>query len=641
MIKVYKDYNDIPNALLSEKNVKKMRISAAGIQHEYVHQMISTQEVKEKLKSLYNNKCAFCESNAEKIYAKQFRPKQLYKWLAYEWSNLLPVCTDCYLSKKELFPVEDENNRIAKPAADRNEWIAASKTFLNEGAMILNPEIDSPEEHLTFAANGKIEGLTARGTATIECLDLNRETLTTERSNVVSLFQTRFFQKLKAVKKLFPANASINNPETENIIFQTFEPIFSELVLATDSEVEFALLGRVMLEKFESFFVNFLQKDTDKDILNKSYQLFKNEWNEFKELTDYKPNIAEQLPATEVVSPIKLKRLTVQNIKCFKELEINFEENNSVLLGINGRGKTTLLQLLALAISATPRPMAQTYWHNVVRTAGKPANFSIEYTRKNKDLTLNFSIEENNTVKYNGNERNIAPLKEIVFAAYGVGRNAEPQKEALNENMETVATLFGINNLTNNKEVAADLLKQPDFFRELKSIITVIFNQAEKLANRVELVRYDKNSDTCYFKTPASQEVELPLSSLSDGFRTTFQWLLNLILQMKQKGFQLDAPQEIPGIVLIDGIEDNLQIKWQQTFLPTLSKLFKNMQFIVTTNSPFVVQSLENTNVIALQFDSQNENTVAVKSNLEPNTSLENIIEELFSEKENFIFETE
>ena len=47
------------------------------------------------------------------------------------------------------------------------------------------------------------------------------------------------------------------------------------------------------------------------------------------------------------------------------------------------------------------------------------------------------------------------------------------------------------------------------------------------------------------------------------------------------------------GIVLIDEIETHLHLELQKTILPFLTKLFPNLQFFVTTHSPFVVNSLE------------------------------------------------
>lgn len=52
------------------------------------------------------------------------------------------------------------------------------------------------------------------------------------------------------------------------------------------------------------------------------------------------------------------------------------------------------------------------------------------------------------------------------------------------------------------------------------------------------------------------------------------------------------SPLEGQGIVLIDEIDLHLHPKWQRVILPKLLKIFPNIQFVVTTHSPFVVQSV-------------------------------------------------
>lgn len=58
------------------------------------------------------------------------------------------------------------------------------------------------------------------------------------------------------------------------------------------------------------------------------------------------------------------------------------------------------------------------------------------------------------------------------------------------------------------------------------------------------------------------------------------------------------SPLEGGGIVLIDEIDLHLHPKWQRVILPKLLQLFPNIQFVVTTHSPFVVQSVSPQNCL-------------------------------------------
>ena len=58
---------------------------------------------------------------------------------------------------------------------------------------------------------------------------------------------------------------------------------------------------------------------------------------------------------------------------------------------------------------------------------------------------------------------------------------------------------------------------------------------------------------------------------------------------------------EMPGIVLIDEIETHLHLELQKRILDLLTTIFPNIQFIVSTHSPFILNSLENVVIYDLE----------------------------------------
>lgn len=60
-----------------------------------------------------------------------------------------------------------------------------------------------------------------------------------------------------------------------------------------------------------------------------------------------------------------------------------------------------------------------------------------------------------------------------------------------------------------------------------------------------------------------------------------------------QKRYQL-WQENVVGIVLIDELETHLHIGLQKTNLPFLTKFFPKIQFIVSTHSPYILNSVEN-----------------------------------------------
>ena len=87
---------------------------------------------------------------------------------------------------------------------------------------------------------------------------------------------------------------------------------------------------------------------------------------------------------------------------------------------------------------------------------------------------------------------------------------------------------------------------------------------------------------------------------MSAGFAAVLDIVVDLIMRMEKhtgEVFRFDQP----GIVLIDEIETHLHIELQRRILPFLTTLFPNIQFIVNTHSPMILQSIENVVIYDLE----------------------------------------
>lgn len=82
-------------------------------------------------------------------------------------------------------------------------------------------------------------------------------------------------------------------------------------------------------------------------------------------------------------------------------------------------------------------------------------------------------------------------------------------------------------------------------------------------------------------------------TQLSDGFAAALDIVADLILKMQEDN-ALTRSYKKEGIVLIDEIETHLHLELQKIIMPLLTKVFPNIQFIITTHSPFVLSSMPN-----------------------------------------------
>ena len=80
-------------------------------------------------------------------------------------------------------------------------------------------------------------------------------------------------------------------------------------------------------------------------------------------------------------------------------------------------------------------------------------------------------------------------------------------------------------------------------------------------------------------------------TQLSDGFAAALDIVADLILKMQDSN-TLTRSYQKEGIVMIDEIETHLHLGLQKIIMPLLTQVFPNIQFIVTTHSPFVLNSM-------------------------------------------------
>lgn len=99
---------------------------------------------------------------------------------------------------------------------------------------------------------------------------------------------------------------------------------------------------------------------------------------------------------------------------------------------------------------------------------------------------------------------------------------------------------------------------------------------------------------------------EFKFTELSDGYAAILDIVVDLILKMQSKN-SLTRAYKKEGIVLIDEVETHLHLEMQKMIMPILTKVFPNIQFIVTTHSPFVLNSLEN----AVAYDLEHQEVIS------------------------------
>jgi predicted ATP-binding protein involved in virulence len=106
----------------------------------------------------------------------------------------------------------------------------------------------------------------------------------------------------------------------------------------------------------------------------------------------------------------------------------------------------------------------------------------------------------------------------------------------------------------------------------------------------------------------AHQGAEFALRDMSDGYRAVTALVVDIVRQMHlayrgQLGLKHDngvPTLPYPGVILIDEVDAHLHVSWQKRIGGWLKAHFPEIQFIVTTHSPYICQSADPGGLILL-----------------------------------------
>lgn len=148
----------------------------------------------------------------------------------------------------------------------------------------------------------------------------------------------------------------------------------------------------------------------------------------------------------------------------------------------------------------------------------------------------------------------------------------------------------------------------------------------ELLDNKTVELSYDyKNYN---FQILEKGREAIGFDQLSDGYSAIIDIVSDLMLRMEQNWIFTDnlCTYDLEGIVLIDELESHLHIELQRKILPFLTSFFPRLQFIVTTHSPYILNSVSN----ALVYDLEKQIEIEDMSGY----SSEGIVEGYFDSEE-------
>jgi len=333
------------------------------------------------------------------------------------------------------------------------------------------------------------------------------------------------------------------------------------------------------------------------------------------------------------MNDIYIKKIIINKVRHLQNMKIDIADDRKhlIITGKNGSGKTSLLETIKtnLASIQNNQLFQIPKWKQNVKSWKNAINqYKLQIKNSNNEQErVRF---RNDIMKYEQNikqyELNIKELSQVeldiynfeflqtdynsgnfIFAFFDAKRTTQLQTP--NGIQKThIKEVYKINEKANKQfiQYLVNLKAQGSFARDAKKkdIVNDIDNWFETFENYLKEIFEDKtlklefDSENFNFHIIQKNKEKFNLNTLSDGYSAILNIITELILRMEKHSPKM---YDLQGIVLIDEIETHLHIELQKLILPFLIKVFPKVQFIVTTHSPFVINSIENSAIYDLE----------------------------------------
>lgn len=287
---------------------------------------------------------------------------------------------------------------------------------------------------------------------------------------------------------------------------------------------------------------------------------------------------------------MKIRKLSIKNYKIFDEVEFDFTDlegktlDTVVLAGVNGCGKTTVLELMGLPFSG--------YGNDISRSANFEFDLSNITEREQK-------FRDMRSAKRVFNVRSIGdvPVSSDLLGNFKLCYFPILPSSTVDGNKDNYLELH-IN--TKKSEVKAVALKEiRDFIlknrdippqKSIEKYIKKINSSVEGMGLQTRLV--DMESEELVFETPNGKQIYF--EQLSHGEQSLYFRAIYLI--------QLNLHD---SIIMVDEPEAAFHPSWQQQIVHLLHNIGENNQVFLATHSPHIMASVPPESLFVLHVEEE------------------------------------
>ena len=329
-----------------------------------------------------------------------------------------------------------------------------------------------------------------------------------------------------------------------------------------------------------------------------------------------------------------ITKIKINSVRHLKNIEIPLSENERqhlIITGKNGSGKTSLLEALRLFLLLNTADEQYKNWlsdilgdeplknqfklnEEILKELSKE-KFGVSMPEDEKKVTRITGVEIYFNALVEIKEKN--KRDKLVIAYYPAERTYSVSSEKTDKiTLKDAYALYEhpgkdfvkyLTELTSQEalfRVKGNIARADDikvWLDNLKHILRTIY------ANNELNINLDIEQMKFFIEEPGKNPFSF--DELASGYAAILDIITDLMMRMEKTA---GSKYDMPGFVLIDEVDAHLHLSLQKNILPTLTTLFPKIQFIVTTHSPFVLNSIAN----AVVYDLETKKLVDTKEGL-------------------------
>lgn len=289
-----------------------------------------------------------------------------------------------------------------------------------------------------------------------------------------------------------------------------------------------------------------------------------------------------------------LEWLRLNDFRGFERLDLRFEPDLTVLVGVNGCGKTSVIDALLVGLELLP-------W--------KRSDVRLGITQAEITIGLEGRPPRHRVVSVAGEEMrqlppSESPLRDLVFT-YSIDR---PVRDATPG--ATQPTEWTHEDALHDPRGPGGYDRFFHWFREMEDVENERFRYGESTESssldavrsavrallpgydHLRVIRRGAMGLTIPRLTIEKGGQVLSFDSLSEGERTIIAMIADIARRLVIAHPESPRPLAEPFVLIIDEFEQHLHPQWQRELPARLRKVFPGAQLVLTTHSPIVVSEL-------------------------------------------------